>query len=123
MSLSYNLTGAGRKALVQAISDILGQPAVYQGAPTFAYAIGTYIVDKNGTLTYPADTNSKKVRSLVTSLFERGYQPTEGMENPNAFTVEIPKAGFTATALDNLKKIIASKAERLIITMLSRWTS
>lgn len=111
MSLSYNLTGTGRKALVQAISDILGKPAVYQGAPTFAYTIDFYSVDKNGTLTYPEDTDPEKVRSLVVSLFGRGYQPAERMENPNTFTVELPKAGFTATALDNLKKIIASKAE------------
>lgn len=111
MSFSYNLTGAGRKALVQAISEILGQPAVYRGAPTFAYAIDCYSVDKNGTLTYPEGTDPEKVRSLVVSLFERGYRPAEGMGNPNTLTVEIPKAGFTATALDNLKKIIASKAE------------
>lgn len=111
MSFSYNLTGAGRKALVQAISEILGQPAVYRGAPTFAYAIDFYNVDKNGTLNYPEDTDPEKVRSLVVSLFERGYQPAEGLENPNVFTVELPRAGFTATALDNLKKIIASKAE------------
>ena len=37
MSVPYNLTGTARKALVQTISEILGKPAVYQGAPTFAY--------------------------------------------------------------------------------------
>lgn len=107
MNISYNLTGAGRKALVQAISDILGQPTVYQGAPTFAYAIGSYIVDKNGTLTYSEDIAPEEVQRLVSQLRGRGYTP----ENDNIFTVEMPRAGFTATALDNLKKIIASKAE------------
>ena len=107
MSFSYNLTGAGRKALVQAISEILGKPAVYQGAPTFAYAIDSYMVDKKGTLSHSDNTDPEEVQRLVSQLRGRGYVP----ENDNHFTVEIPRAGFTATALDNLKKIIASKAE------------
>ena len=107
MSIPYNLTGAARKALVQAISEILGKPAVYQGAPTFAYAIDFYSVDKNGTLSYPDNISPEDVRQLVSRLRERGYTP----ENDNTFTVELPRAGFSATALDNLQKIIASKAE------------
>ena len=35
----YKRTGAERKVFVQAVSDILHQPAVYQKAPTFAYKI------------------------------------------------------------------------------------
>lgn len=107
MDFSYNLTGAKRKALVQTISEILGKPAVYQGAPTFAYAIGSYSVDKNGTLGHSDNIAPEDVRRLVSQLRERGY----ASENDNVFTVEMPKAGFTATALGNLKKIVASKAE------------
>ncbi len=109
MSFSYNLTGTARKALVQTISEILGKPAVYQGAPTFAYAIGFYSVDKTGTLTHSEDISSDEARQLVLRLRERGYIP----ENGSIFTVEVPRMGFTATALDNLKKIISSKAELL----------
>ncbi len=111
MSIPYNLTGAARKALVQTISEILGKPAVYQGAPTFAYAIDFYSVDKNGTLIYPDDADMVAVRRLINSLSERGYQSTEALDDPNTFTVELPRAGFSATALDNLQKIIVSKAE------------
>lgn len=107
MSVPYNLTGAARKALVQAISEILGKPAVYQGAPTFAYAIDFYSVDKNGALSYPDNISPEDARQLVSRLRERGYTP----ENDNTFTVELPRAGFSSTALDNLQKIIASKAE------------
>lgn len=85
----------------------MGKPAVYQGAPTFTYAIDFYSVDKNGTLNYPDNTSPEDVRELVSRLRERGYTP----ENDNTFTVELPRAGFSATALDNLQKIIASKAE------------
>jgi len=111
MNVPYQLTGAARKALVQAISEILSEPAVYQGAPTFAYTIGCYSVDRNGTLVCPDNAGREVVRHLTDNLSQRGYQPTEMPDAPDILTVEMPKAGFTAAALDNLQKIIASKAE------------
>ena len=33
MRINYNVTGADRKALVRAMVELLGEPAVYQGAP------------------------------------------------------------------------------------------
>lgn len=53
MKLSYNVTGAERKSLVAAISEELNAPTKYLGAPTFAYEIGDYHIDKAGTLTGP----------------------------------------------------------------------
>ncbi len=111
MSVPYNLTGAARKALVQTISEILGEPAVYQGAPTFAYTIGCYSVDRNGTLVCPDNADREEARQLTDSLFQRGYRPAEMPDAPDTLTVEMPRAGFTAAALENLRKIIASKAE------------
>lgn len=32
-SFNYNVTGQQRKALVRAVSEILGEDAIYQGAP------------------------------------------------------------------------------------------
>ena len=80
MSVPYNLTGAARKALVHTNIELMGKPAVYQGAPTFAYAIDFYSVDKNGTLSYPDNISPEDVRQLVSRLRERGYTP----ENDNA---------------------------------------
>lgn len=51
MELKYNLTGSERKSLVGAISTALGAPTKYLGAPTFAYEVGGYHIDKVGTLT------------------------------------------------------------------------
>ena len=67
MALYYHATGEQRKALVTAVSAYTGTPAVYQNAPTFAYAIGEYRVDKEGTLTGPAD------EALVTALQAEGF--------------------------------------------------
>ncbi len=51
MKLCYNATGNERKSLVGAISTILNAPTKYLGAPTFAYEVGGYHIDKVGTLT------------------------------------------------------------------------
>lgn len=65
--IPFNVTGEKRKELVTAISEYTGQPAVYQNAPTFAYRIGEYIVDKNGTFSGPND------HSLINWLNQEGF--------------------------------------------------
>lgn len=117
----YNLTGAKRKALVEVISTILEIAAVYQKAPTFAYKIGVYTVDKTGALLFPEDVDLEEVQTLLIKLQDQGYQPEEPIEplspqvaeESHSLTIELPKGDLTATALDNLKKIIKSKATLL----------
>ena len=67
MALYYHVTGEQRKALVAAVSAYTGTPVVYQNVPTFAYAIGEYRVDKEGTLTGPAS------EALITALQAKGF--------------------------------------------------
>lgn len=50
MKIYYGVTGTKRKTLVSAISQELNAPAKYLGAPTFAYEVGGYHIDKNGTV-------------------------------------------------------------------------
>ena len=53
MRINYNVTGPERKALVAAISQELNTPTKYLGTPTYAYSVGGYYIDKNGTVTGP----------------------------------------------------------------------
>lgn len=53
MRISYNITGEKRKALVEAISQELNAQIKYLGAPSFAYEVGGYHIDKNGVVTGP----------------------------------------------------------------------
>lgn len=53
MKINYNVTGPERKALVAAISQELNAQTNYLGAPTFAYEVGGYHIDKNGLVTGP----------------------------------------------------------------------
>ncbi len=116
---NYNLSGRDRKPLIDAISQMLDQPAVYQGAPSFAYTFGDYAVDRNGVLSCKDDVNPENVSTLIEALRERGFvaenvddtadTDTTDSESPNILTIEIPDTGFTPEAKENLKKIVASK--------------
>lgn len=126
---NYNRTGPERKALVDAISRILEEPAVYLGAPTFAYAVGNYRVSRKGSLSGMNDAGREEMERLVSCLQEQGFAAEETVTNTaetaagnvadeaspadpggdNALTIEMPKTGFTSTSLDNLHKITASK--------------
>jgi hypothetical protein len=50
MRIDYNVTGPKRKSLVEAMSQEMNSPAKYLGAPTFAYEVGNYHIDRNGLL-------------------------------------------------------------------------
>jgi len=67
MELKYNVTGTQRKSLVGAISKELNAPTKYLGAPTFAYEVGGYHIDKNGTLTGPDSLD------LEDALHQQGF--------------------------------------------------
>jgi hypothetical protein len=113
MNVRFNVTGSKRKALVVDISEILGQKIVYNGAPTFAYSVSNYLIDKDGTLSCPGDNNCEEAKRLLAALKEHGYIPEtadgEDSNNADKLSIQMPKADFTEEAIENLKKIIASK--------------
>lgn len=132
---NYNLSGSNRKPLVEAISQILDKPAVYQGAPSFSYIIGDYTVDRSGVLSYGNNIHPDFAAVLVNDLQERGFAAekvaadnmteefavdeatenvtenaaTEIADAPDKLKIEIPDTGFTPEVRENLKKIVASK--------------
>ena len=57
----------GFEACFHAVSAYVNADPVYQGAPTFSYAVGSYIIDKAGTLSGPADP------ALAAALSEKGF--------------------------------------------------
>lgn len=60
MELNFNVTGTERKRLVSVISEIMDMKPQYLGAPTFAYAIGSCTVNKNGIVSFDDSANSQK---------------------------------------------------------------
>ena len=71
MEINYNIKGARRKELVTALEEIIGWKAVYKAAPSFAFKIKDYTVDKNGKLT------GEKNQDLIEVLATRGFEPAE----------------------------------------------
>ncbi len=62
MRIYYNVTGDRRKSLVGAVSQELNAQIKYLGAPTFAYEVSGYTIDKNGVL--EGEDNSELVADL-----------------------------------------------------------
>lgn len=106
--LFYNLTGTERRALVAAMSEALGEDAVYQGAPSFSYLVDGYSISRNGTVFCPQNASRAEIEQLTASLQEQGFTivPNEAVEK---FTVELPRELFSEQAISNLHKIVASK--------------
>ncbi len=71
MEIKFNVTGARRKELVEAVGQIVGWEPVYKGAPTFAYAIADFNVDKDGTLT------GDITHVMLDELADRGFTVLE----------------------------------------------
>ncbi|MCY1714026.1 virulence protein [Caproiciproducens galactitolivorans] len=118
MEVKFNVTGAERKKLVGAISEILNTPMKYLGAPGFAYKVGGYTVDKNGTV------SGERNDALLTALAARGFEAesavnapsadepevAETSEVPDRLAIEMPMDGFTPEKLENLTKLVESKS-------------
>ena len=123
MTIKYNRTGADRKSLVDAIASITGAEAKYLGAPSFAYQVDYFTIDRNGTITFDDRADSEEIENLIERLASMGFEaePVEreadtGAEQPEAYdglTIQMPADGFTPEALNNLHSLIAAKG-RLI---------
>ena len=128
MKIMYHAEGTNRKALADAISRITGARKVYKGIPSYAYEIDYFTVDREGNLSFDDRADSEEVENLIEKLDEMGFhaepvgepqtmeeaQPTAAEPNQPAavegITVSLPREGFTENALENLQKLVASKA-------------
>lgn len=120
MTLRYNLTGADRKRLVTAISEITGTPAKYQGAPSFAYQVDYFTIDRNGGVTFDDRADSEEIESLIETLDSQGFtaEPQEvaasetveaSPSEVDGLCISMPASLLSETALQNLKDITAAK--------------
>lgn len=117
MKINYNLTGATRKTLVKAISQELNVSAKYLGAPSFAYEVANYIIDRNGVL--EGEDNQELVAKILslhnfkalTEEYDSSYKAEEEIietEN-NSLTIEMPRSNFTDDSIEILRKLVGSK--------------
>ena len=91
MELKYNLTGADRKRLVKAISEITEVPAKYLGAPSFAYQVDYFTIDRNGSVSFDNRADSEEVENLIEQLAALGFI-AESKESEETAAVELEPA-------------------------------
>jgi len=136
MQIKYNVTGDRRKAMVAVMRDVLQDTTRYLGAPSFAFQVGAYTVDKNGTVTCLDGTDEAQIDMLIRELAHDGYigervgevaKPAEPktvepdqlkkemprIVDPDRLAVELPKDGMTPAAIENLRRLVASKTTLL----------
>ena len=136
MQIKYHLEGRERKALLAGIREILQDTPKYMGPPTFSFEVGPYTIDRHGTLDCPDHLDSTQVAMLIRELERDGYvgerigepvKPAEQqiietpkqeimtptLDNLDRLSVEMPKDGMTPTAMENLRRLVASKATLL----------
>jgi hypothetical protein len=100
----YNITGDERKRLVRAMGDILEAEPKYLGAPSFAYEIDYFTVDKNGTVVFDNRSDSVEIENLIERLHELGFEKKLAVTN-NSLADELAEAtGGYREALLLLKK-------------------
>ena len=117
MTVTINATGAERKRLVKTISDWLGVPAKYCGAPTFNYEVDYFTIDRNGSLSFDDRADSEVIERLLEHIYDEGFdidqshteEPDTETDEPCAVCVSMPRSLFTDSNLENLKALITAK--------------
>ena len=113
MTITINAQGTERKRLVQTISDWLGVPAKYCGAPTFNYEVDYFTIDRNGSLSFDDRADSEVIERLLEHIYDEGFDidqsHTEDEDELCAVCISMPKSLFTDSNLENLKALITAK--------------
>ena len=97
-----------RRAMVGRISERLGIPARYNGAPGFSYAIGEITVERDGSV---VSGNDALLESLIPMLAECGW--LEAAQQPGAQAEDDSQAGVPDAGVERMD----------ITTPLRDWTA
>lgn len=108
-TLAQKITGAERKVIASIIAEATGEQVKYAGVPTYAYAIGSWSIDRNSVVKSPRSDISEMetLLSVMEALKNAGFT-AEG-----DLTVILSAEGHTSQTLRNLSTLIASKGSLL----------
>ena len=119
----FNVSGEAKKRLVKLISSHLGLESKYLGVPSCAYRIGSYTVNKDGSLSW--DEDDERTAGLLEAINAEGFSAEEDevieeeevlveeeMEEEveaNRLCISFPKSMYEKHTLENLKTLVQSK--------------
>mgnify|MGYP001068917211 CR=1 FL=1 len=109
MEVRFNVTDERRKALVQALGELLEVKPKYLGPPSFSYQVGDMLIDKKGTVFLGEDAEQERVDRILDGMRARGFECVI----PDSFVIELPREGVSDLAIENLRHLVRGK-EKLI---------
>lgn len=114
MTIKFNVPGKKRKEMVQEIANWLGCEIKYLGAPSFAYEVENFTVDKNGNLIFDDTADSEVIERLLEHLYDEGFESDISAENTETdidtgFSVSMPMEDFTEDTIQNLRNLVEAK--------------
>lgn len=108
MTLNYNVTGSKRKELVSLIANFTGCDAHYKGAPSFAYEVDYFTIDRNGAVCFDDRADSEVIERLIEMLYDNSFV-SEPADEPTGIAIQIPAAELSEAQLLNLHAILDAK--------------
>ena len=116
MRIEFNRTGAERKALVKAISEITAAEAVYKFMPTCAYEIDYFTVTKDGALAFDDRADSEEIENLLEQLAQKGFEGTAA-ETPDTAAETEAEELFAETETSEQKPTQGEQCENINLTI------
>jgi len=109
--MKMNYEGTTRKALAAAIAEITGDKAVYKFTPTYAYEIGKFTIERDGSLVC---ADEGKLVALLDELAEQGFSAEDASqkdaETPENESDELTvTVSVSAASVENLENLLAAK--------------
>lgn len=130
MTITIHAQGAERKRLAKTISDWLGVPAKYCGAPTFNYEVDYFTIDRNGSLSFDDRADSEVIERLLEHLYDEGFDidqsHTDAEDEPCAVCISMPKSLFTDSNLETSRHSLPPRAalsRKLSASLTCHWKS
>lgn len=120
--MDFNVKGAERKRLAQAVSAYMGEDSKYLGAPTFSYEAGGFTIDRNGVVSFDGREDAEGLaealenEGFVSQVSNLGYEEEENeTESADETFAQDVSVGLTVSipldkvAAGNLMKLLDAK--------------
>ena len=88
MTIKYNVPGKERKRMVLTIAKWLGEEVKYLGAPSFAYEVDYFTIDKDGNLIFDDRADSEVIERLLEHLYDEGFESDMSAEAPKGILIK-----------------------------------
>lgn len=109
MKKNYKVQGKDRKNMAQLIGNWLNVEVTYAGIPTYAYRIGDFTVDRNGSLEFDDGLDQETVSGLLEHLEANGYHDEPDAETDGTLTITFPDKGMDRDAIERLIALTNAK--------------